>query len=163
MLNALFCLDPFTAQNGGTYVVPASHKVADFPSDAAITSCQISAPEGSFIIMDSMVFHRGGVNATDRPRRAVNPAYSIPFIRQQIDLPAALGPGIRRILWSVSFWAVMSRHRRASPLVMKAGERNAHPRNADHRYRLMPPSARRRRIDMVAHHDRKLPQTVILQ
>jgi ectoine hydroxylase-related dioxygenase (phytanoyl-CoA dioxygenase family) len=95
MVNALFCLDPFTAQNGATYVVPASHKVEDFPSDAAITSCQqqISAPEGSFIIMDSMVFHRGGANATNRARRGINQAYSIPFIRQQIDLPATLGRG----------------------------------------------------------------------
>jgi ectoine hydroxylase-related dioxygenase (phytanoyl-CoA dioxygenase family) len=42
--------------------------------------------------MDSMVFHSGGVNTTDRPRRAINQAYSIPFIRQQIDIPAALGP-----------------------------------------------------------------------
>lgn len=94
MVNALFCIDPFTTENGATYVVPASHKVEDFPSDAAVSSHQqqISAPEGSFIIMDSMVFHCGGVNRTNRPRRAVNQAYSIPIIRQQIDLPAALGP-----------------------------------------------------------------------
>jgi ectoine hydroxylase-related dioxygenase (phytanoyl-CoA dioxygenase family) len=94
MVNAVFCLDDFTTANGATYVVPASHKSEAFPSDAVIGSHQqqISAPAGSFIIMDSMVFHSGGVNATDRPRRAVNQAYSIPFIRQQIDIPAALGP-----------------------------------------------------------------------
>jgi hypothetical protein len=34
---------------------------------------------------------RGGVNTTDRPRRAVNHVYSIPLLRQQIDLPEALG------------------------------------------------------------------------
>ena len=106
MVNALFCLDPFTAQNGATYVVPASHKSEAFPSDAAIDAWQrqITAPEGSFIIMDSMVFHRGGMNTTGRARRAINQAYSIPFIRQQIDLPAALGPrftsnpDVRRLL-----------------------------------------------------------------
>jgi len=94
MVNALFCLDPFTAQNGATYVLPASHKSEAFPSDAVINACQqqIGAAKGSFIIMDSMLFHRGGVNSTDRARRAVNQTYSIPFIRQQIDLPAALGP-----------------------------------------------------------------------
>jgi ectoine hydroxylase-related dioxygenase (phytanoyl-CoA dioxygenase family) len=94
MVNALFCLDPFTTENGATYAIPASHKVEAFPSDAAVSAHQqqISAPEGSFIIMDSMVFHRGGVNSTNRPRRAINQAYSIPIIRQQIDLPAALGP-----------------------------------------------------------------------
>ncbi|MGB6534927.1 MAG: phytanoyl-CoA dioxygenase family protein [Xanthobacteraceae bacterium] len=95
MVNALFCLDPFTVHNGATCVIPASHKVEAFPSDTAVAACQqqISAPEGSFIVMDSMVFHRGGVNATNRSRRAINQAYSIPYIRQQIDLPATLGPG----------------------------------------------------------------------
>ena len=38
-----------------------------------------------------MIFHSGGVNTTDRPRRAVNHVYSIPLLRQQIDLPSALG------------------------------------------------------------------------
>lgn len=94
MVNAVFCLDEFTSANGATLVVPASHKVEAFPSDDVINSHQrqLSAAAGSFIIMDSMVFHCGGVNTTDRPRRAVNQAYSIPFIRQQIDMPAALGP-----------------------------------------------------------------------
>jgi len=38
-----------------------------------------------------MTFHSGGINVTDRPRRAVNHIYSIPLLRQQIDLPGALG------------------------------------------------------------------------
>jgi ectoine hydroxylase-related dioxygenase (phytanoyl-CoA dioxygenase family) len=38
-----------------------------------------------------MMFHSGGVNTTANPRRAVNHVYSIPLIRQQIDLPCALG------------------------------------------------------------------------
>ena len=38
------------------------------------------------------LFHRGGANTTARGWRAVNQAYSIPFIRQQIDLPSTLGP-----------------------------------------------------------------------
>jgi hypothetical protein len=38
-----------------------------------------------------MAYHSGGVNTTDRARRAVNHVYSIPLIRQQIDLPSALG------------------------------------------------------------------------
>jgi ectoine hydroxylase-related dioxygenase (phytanoyl-CoA dioxygenase family) len=106
MVNAVFCLDTFTTENGATYVVPASHKIESFPSDAVIRSYQqqISAPEGSFIIMDSMLFHSGGVNRTNRARRAVNQNYSIPFIRQQIDLPAMLGSNytsdadVRRLL-----------------------------------------------------------------
>ena len=52
----------------------------------------MTANAGSFIVFDSMVFHAGGVNRTNRDRRAINHVYTIPLIRQQIDLPTALGP-----------------------------------------------------------------------
>jgi ectoine hydroxylase-related dioxygenase (phytanoyl-CoA dioxygenase family) len=92
-INALFCLDPFTIENGATRVLPASHRQEAFPSDRFVETetATIAAPAGSFIVLDCMMFHSGGVNTTDRPRRAVNHVYSIPLLRQQIDLPAALG------------------------------------------------------------------------
>jgi ectoine hydroxylase-related dioxygenase (phytanoyl-CoA dioxygenase family) len=97
-INALFCLDRFTTENGATMVLPASHKQEAFPSDRFVETevRTVTAPAGSFIILDCMTFHSGGVNATDRPRRAVNHVYSIPLIRQQIDLPSALGDGFTR-------------------------------------------------------------------
>jgi ectoine hydroxylase-related dioxygenase (phytanoyl-CoA dioxygenase family) len=92
-INALFCLDPFTIENGATRVLPASHRQEAFPSDRFVEAeaATIAAPAGSFIILDCMMFHSGGVNVTDRPRRAVNHVYSIALLRQQIDLPDALG------------------------------------------------------------------------
>jgi ectoine hydroxylase-related dioxygenase (phytanoyl-CoA dioxygenase family) len=105
-ISALFCLDSFTRANGATLVIPASHRMEDFPSDdfVASSSVPIDAPAGSFIILDGMVFHRGGVNLTDEPRRGINHVYTIPPIRQQIDLPTMLGdeftadPALRRLL-----------------------------------------------------------------
>jgi hypothetical protein len=105
-INALFCLDAFTIENGATMVLPASHKLEAFPSDHFVDTQAVSvtAPAGSFIVLDCMVFHSGGVNVTAKPRRAVNHVYSIPLLRQQIDLPAALGedftgtPELRRLL-----------------------------------------------------------------
>jgi ectoine hydroxylase-related dioxygenase (phytanoyl-CoA dioxygenase family) len=93
-INALFCLDDFTAENGATYVIPASHKHEAFPSDATVAASQIQvcAPAGSYIVLDCMLYHSGGVNRTAQPRRAVNHVYSVPIIRPQIDLPAVLGP-----------------------------------------------------------------------
>jgi ectoine hydroxylase-related dioxygenase (phytanoyl-CoA dioxygenase family) len=92
-INALFCLDAFTPDNGSTLVLPASHLQEAFPSDsfAATERKTVTAPAGSFIVLDCMTYHSGGVNTTDRPRRAVNHMYTIPLIRQQIDLPTALG------------------------------------------------------------------------
>jgi ectoine hydroxylase-related dioxygenase (phytanoyl-CoA dioxygenase family) len=92
-INALFCLDDFTLANGATMILPASHRLESFPSDRFVVAQakSIEAPAGSFIVLDGMAFHSGGLNRTDRPRRAVNHVYTIPYIRQQIDLPSALG------------------------------------------------------------------------
>jgi ectoine hydroxylase-related dioxygenase (phytanoyl-CoA dioxygenase family) len=92
-INALFCLDAFTHANGATQVLPASHRQEAFPSDRFIQSnaVTVEAAAGSFILLDCMTFHRGGQNLSDRPRRAVNHVYTIPMMRQQIDLPTLLG------------------------------------------------------------------------
>lgn len=97
-LNALFCLDPFTLENGATHVVPASHKQEAFPSDPLVKKLEIQAiaPPGSFIVLDCMVYHAGGVNQTETPRRAVNHVYTIPMMKQQIDMPSVLGDDFPR-------------------------------------------------------------------
>lgn len=94
-INALFCLDEFTAENGATLVIPASHKEEDLPSDALIRASErgLTAKAGAFLVLDAMTYHRGGPNRTARDRRAVNHVYSIGLMRQQIDLPAWLGEG----------------------------------------------------------------------
>lgn len=105
-LNALFCLDPFTAENGATWVIPASHKEEAFPSERVLRAQrrQVEAPAGSFLVLDCMIWHGGGQNRTGRDRRAVNHVYTIAMMRQQIDLPACLGegftkdPALRRLL-----------------------------------------------------------------
>lgn len=93
-INALYCVDDFTAENGATFVIPASHKQEAFPSAEYIDrhALQISASAGSFIVLDCMLYHCGGVNRTATPRRAVNHVYTTAFIRQQIDIPEVLGP-----------------------------------------------------------------------
>jgi ectoine hydroxylase-related dioxygenase (phytanoyl-CoA dioxygenase family) len=105
-LTALFCLDSFTTENGATWVIPGSHKQEAFPSDAVVEASQIqaTAAAGSFIVLDSMAFHAGGVNRTSGQRRAVNQVFTIPLIKQQIALSSALGdafasdPAHRRLL-----------------------------------------------------------------
>ena len=89
-VNALFCLDEFTAQNGATFVLPASHKSEAFPSPNYVRKIafQVEAPAGSFILLDCMAFHAGGFNRTQSARRAINHVYTIPFFKQQINIPA---------------------------------------------------------------------------
>ena len=105
-VSALFCIDAFRPETGATTVLPGSHRVEAFPSEAVAASIDtaVVADAGSYIVFDSMLFHRAGANVTDRPRRAVNQVFSVPVIAQQISLPSALDgryaddPALARLL-----------------------------------------------------------------
>ena len=91
-INALYCIDPFTSENGATLVARGTHRQEACPSDEVLVELaeQVPAPSGSFLVLDCMVFHSGGLNRTKQQRRAMNYVYSLPFLRQQIDLATAM-------------------------------------------------------------------------
>lgn len=91
-INALFCLDDFTLENGATRVAVGSHKEEKFPSAAVLETIEetVTAPAGTFLVLDAMTYHCGGSNLTERPRRAVNHVFTIPLMRQQISLESAI-------------------------------------------------------------------------
>jgi ectoine hydroxylase-related dioxygenase (phytanoyl-CoA dioxygenase family) len=91
-VNALFCVDDFTFENGSTFVIPASHKSSAFPSESFLhrNAVQVKARAGQYILLDCMLFHSGGFNKTAKARRAVNHVFSIPYFKQQIKLPGNL-------------------------------------------------------------------------
>ncbi len=93
-INALFCVDDFTLENGATLVIPSSHQVEEFPSDEVVQKEQrtLVAEAGNFLVLDCMVYHSGGPNRTNMDRRAVNHVYTTPIIRQQIEISSCLGP-----------------------------------------------------------------------
>ena len=93
-LNALFCLDDFTTENGTTFVLPATHKQENFPSETFVENhaLQVPAPRGSFLVLDAMIYHSGGVNSTACERRGVNHVLTAPVLKPQISLPSELGP-----------------------------------------------------------------------
>lgn len=91
-VSALFCIDDFTLSNGATNLLVASHRQEALPSDVALSrlATPIAAPRGSFIVFDSMLYHRAGDNRSDASRRAVNHVYSRALVRPQMDFPALL-------------------------------------------------------------------------
>jgi hypothetical protein len=105
-ISALFCIDPFRSETGATLVVPGSHHAERFPSGdvAASLETSVNAESGSFVVFDSMLFHRAGDNRSGRLRRAVNNVFTVPIIAQQISLPSALNgsysddPALARLL-----------------------------------------------------------------
>jgi ectoine hydroxylase-related dioxygenase (phytanoyl-CoA dioxygenase family) len=86
-LSALLCLDPFNAVTGGTYVLPASHKIEAFPSDAYVLQNQlvVQASPGDWVLFDAMLFHRTGRNNSPYVRRGVNHIIVPPLLRQQFS------------------------------------------------------------------------------
>jgi hypothetical protein len=92
-ITAIHCLDEFNVKTGGTRVLAGSHRHEVFPSEEFLRAHDlgIEAPAGSVILLDAMLYHRGGHNTSQGVRRAVNTTYTLPLIKQQIDLPKALG------------------------------------------------------------------------
>jgi ectoine hydroxylase-related dioxygenase (phytanoyl-CoA dioxygenase family) len=97
-LSALVCIDAFTAETGGTVVLPGSHKLEGFPSDVVASRSErvLSAPAGACLVFDSMLFHRSGLNTTALARRAVNHVWTLPILKQQIALPGLIRPELIR-------------------------------------------------------------------
>jgi ectoine hydroxylase-related dioxygenase (phytanoyl-CoA dioxygenase family) len=91
-ISALYCIDDFSAETGGTCVLPASHKVEAFPSPEYVERqmLTVAAPAGSVLIFDAMLFHRAGHNRSRHDRLAINHIFTVPMIQQQINLPMAL-------------------------------------------------------------------------
>jgi hypothetical protein len=91
-VSALYCIDDFTELTGATTVLPASHKVEAFPSRQFVEKHEriVEAPAGSIIVFDAMLFHRSGYNNSGRTRLGINHIFTLPFIKQQINLPSVL-------------------------------------------------------------------------
>jgi len=91
-VSALFCLQDFNEENGGTFILPASQKTEAFPSEEYILRNQVcaSAPIGSAIVFDSMLYHRAGHNVSNNDRIGINNVYVQPYIKQSVNLPKML-------------------------------------------------------------------------
>jgi Phytanoyl-CoA dioxygenase (PhyH) len=108
VLNTLVMFDDFTCDNGSTYLMPGGHRLAHKPSDQEFYSVAQRAlgSAGSILMFNSNLWHAGGDNNTDKPRRSVTPMFCKPFVKPGFDYPRALGydkadsfsPELRQIL-----------------------------------------------------------------
>jgi ectoine hydroxylase-related dioxygenase (phytanoyl-CoA dioxygenase family) len=91
-LNAFVCLTDFTETNGATEVLPFTQKIDYFPSQNYVNqnSIKLTAPKGSIIFFDSMIFHRATKNVSDNTRYGLNHMYVVPILKQQMDIPVNL-------------------------------------------------------------------------
>lgn len=93
MLNMLIMLDDFTPENGATLLLPKSHLNAAAPSDEDFKSNSIQATgvAGDIMIWNSNLFHASGTNNSDKVRRALPITFSLPYYKQLLDYPKAIG------------------------------------------------------------------------
>jgi ectoine hydroxylase-related dioxygenase (phytanoyl-CoA dioxygenase family) len=86
-LNTFFLIDEFTAETGGTWVVPFTHTNKVVPSERYLeeNKVQIVGRRGSLFIFDSLLIHKAGDNSSPNFRRGLNHQYTRPFIKQQVD------------------------------------------------------------------------------
>lgn len=91
-VSALFALLDFNNDNGGTFILPATHKNESFPSEDYIRQNEVcvNAPIGSVIVFDSMLYHRAGRNVSQVDRMGINNMYVQPYIKQSISFPKML-------------------------------------------------------------------------
>ncbi len=83
VVNTMWAIDDFTAENGATHVVPGSHKWLNERPAPGQATVRAIMPAGSVMIFLGDVFHGGGANTTDRPRLGVIIEYIAGWLRQQ--------------------------------------------------------------------------------
>lgn len=111
-LTLIAAIDPFTAENGATDILPGSH-LWDEPAVAAAIAAgggpglvPAVMPAGAAIVLQGNLIHRGGANRSSAARLAVTNQYCQPWARPQenffLAVPraqaAALSPRLQALL-----------------------------------------------------------------
>lgn len=87
--NTMFILDDMDAQNGGTLVVPGSHRLLSKQSSGRPLetplppAINLTAPAGTVMIFEGRLLHGTGVNKSAQPRTILVMNAIKPFMRQQ--------------------------------------------------------------------------------
>ena len=94
--NAIWILDDFTLENGGTEYVPGSHLQRTNPQSGRDYTCvPLIAPAGSVAILHGYTWHRTGANTScDSFRRALFGYYVRPFLRVQENHLVSVRPEV---------------------------------------------------------------------
>ena len=81
---AMWALSDFTRANGGTHVVPGSHRFNRRPARGdKVESLQVEMPAGSVLFYNTSLWHGGGANDTTQRRLAIVVNYCAGFLRQE--------------------------------------------------------------------------------
>jgi ectoine hydroxylase-related dioxygenase (phytanoyl-CoA dioxygenase family) len=92
--NSMWALTDFTAANGATRLVPASHRLDNPEYGGAYETVAAEMPKGSVLLWDGALWHGGGANVSDARRTGIAMNYCAGFIRQQENQQLGLDPSL---------------------------------------------------------------------
>src|SRR5690625_5171166 len=81
IMNTMWALTEFTAENGATRLVPRSQDATELDDDPSIVTAEMEP--GSVLVWNGGLFHGGGANCAHRPRLGLNVNYNCAWLRQQ--------------------------------------------------------------------------------
>ena len=96
-MTTLWMLSPFTGENGGTLIVPGSHRSDNNPTggngvDASApypTEMQATGDAGSVLIFDSRLWHAGAPNLSAEPRVGMAVRYAPWWLNLDVLMPGS--------------------------------------------------------------------------
>ena len=81
IVNTMWALTEFTAENGATRLVPRSQDATELDEDPSVVTAEMEP--GSVLVWSGGLFHGGGANHAQRPRLGLNVNYNCRWLRQQ--------------------------------------------------------------------------------
>ncbi|WP_165768537.1 phytanoyl-CoA dioxygenase family protein [Sandarakinorhabdus cyanobacteriorum] len=81
LVNAIIALDPFTLENGATYISPGSWRWEPGRQPKSDEFARALMSAGDAVLFRGDLIHGGGENASDTPRRAISISYCAGWLR----------------------------------------------------------------------------------
>ena len=96
-LSTLWMLSDFTLENGGTLIVPGSHRTSDNPTgtmgvdrfEKYPTEMQVTGAAGSVLVFDSRLWHATATNASHGPRVGMVVRYAPWWLNLEVLMPGS--------------------------------------------------------------------------
>lgn len=124
---ALWALTDFTSENGGTRIVPGSHRASRKPHKGdRPETIQVEMPAGSVLFYNGSLWHGGGANRSSSRRMGIVGNYCAGFLRQEesqlLALPreqvADFSPRLRRLVGYGTYRGLIGHVDQQSPEVL---------------------------------------------
>jgi ectoine hydroxylase-related dioxygenase (phytanoyl-CoA dioxygenase family) len=96
--HTMWAMSDFTDANGGTRVIPGSHRWADKLRPDHAETVGAVMPKGSVFVYVGSVYHGGGANRSDEHRLGINVGYTLAWLRQEENQYLACPPEVAREL-----------------------------------------------------------------